>query len=73
MKLIPNAGAIALKSLAVIGGVVAQAVPFALQAASTYIDSAPDMSNNTRSLLQLGLTLIFVPLGRVIQQQNLPK
>lgn len=72
MQLIPNAGAIVSKSLAVWGAVAAQAIPFALQAAGDYIASAPDMTNNTRSLLQLGLTLVLVPLGRSIQQ-NLAK
>jgi len=68
MNLIPNAGKIAASSLAVWGGFAAQAIPFILQAASDQIASAPDMSNGTRSMLQLGLTVIFVPLGRVIQQ-----
>jgi len=68
MNLIPNAGKIAASSLAVWGGFASQAIPFILQAASTQLASVPNISDGTRSMLQLGFAVVLVPLGRVIQQ-----
>lgn len=68
MNFIPNAGQVVARSLAVGAAVVAQAIPFALQAASEHIATVPDMSVSTRSVLQAVLTIVLVPLGRAVMQ-----
>jgi hypothetical protein len=68
MNFIPNAGKVVTRSLAVGAAVAAQAIPFALQAASEHIAAVPDMSVSTRSILQALLTVVLVPLGRAVVQ-----
>jgi hypothetical protein len=68
ISFIPNAGKVVPRSLAVIGGVVSQVIPFALQAAGDHIAVIPNITDSTRSLMQLALALVLVPLGKAIQQ-----
>jgi len=68
MRFIPNAAQIVPRSLSVIAAVVSQAIPFGLQAAGNHIAAMPDITDGTRSFMQLGLAMVLVPLGKAIQQ-----
>lgn len=68
MRFIPNAGKVVARSLAVLGAITAQAIPFGLQALGNHIAAIPNIDDGTRSMMQLGLTVVLTPLGRAVAQ-----